>query len=143
MWVLCTEHGTHWQITSQVKTLFSIKKRKKKKENTNAKTLPRNAIQMLLNLHTLVLCIITFFFFFFWGKCIITYIKKKVFYILKCFVFWVTESIWGVWFVILNNHFRFLNNISRISTHFFTHTYFHKYFQTTISVFEHMYQTGP
>ena len=34
----------------------------------------------------------------------------------------------GVWFVILNN-------ISRISMHFFTHTYFHKYFQTTIFSF--------
>ena len=34
----------------------------------------------------------------------------------------------GVWFVYLNNHFQFLNNISCISTHFFTHTYFHKYF---------------
>ena len=38
----------------------------------------------------------------------------------------------GVWFVFSNNHFQFLNNISSISTHFFTHTYFHKYFQTTI-----------
>ena len=34
----------------------------------------------------------------------------------------------GVWFVFLNNHFQFLNNILRISTHFFTHTYFHKFF---------------
>ena len=34
----------------------------------------------------------------------------------------------GVWFVFSNNHFQFLNNISRISTHFFTHTYFHKCF---------------
>ena len=34
----------------------------------------------------------------------------------------------GVWFVFLNNHFQFLNNISRILMHFFTHTYFHKYF---------------
>ena len=41
----------------------------------------------------------------------------------------------GVWFVFSNNHFQFLNNISRISTHFFTHTYFHKYFQTTIFSF--------
>ena len=35
---------------------------------------------------------------------------------------------WGVWFVFSNNYFQFLNNISRISTHFFTHTYFHKCF---------------
>ena len=41
----------------------------------------------------------------------------------------------GVWFVFLNNYFQFLNNISRISTHFFTHTYFHKCFQTTIFSF--------
>ena len=37
-------------------------------------------------------------------------------------------SLGGIWFVFLNNHFQFLNNISRILTHFFTHTYFHKYF---------------
>ena len=41
----------------------------------------------------------------------------------------------GVWFVFSNNYFQFLNNISRISTYFFTHTYFHKYFQTTIFSF--------
>ena len=35
------------------------------------------------------------------------------------------EYLGGVWFMILNNHFQFLNNISRISMHFFTHTYFH------------------
>ena len=34
----------------------------------------------------------------------------------------------GVWFMFSNNNFQFLNNISRISTHFFTHTYFHKCF---------------
>ena len=34
----------------------------------------------------------------------------------------------GVWFVFSNNHFQFLNNISSILTHFFTHTYFHKNF---------------
>ena len=34
----------------------------------------------------------------------------------------------GVWFVFSNNYFQFLNNISRISTYFFTHTYFHKCF---------------
>ena len=83
---MCTEHVTHWQITSQVKTLFSIKKRKKKKENTNAKTLPRNAIQMLLNLHTLVLCIITFFFFFFEGSVSLLILKKNLLY-FKMFCF--------------------------------------------------------
>ena len=46
-----------------------------------------------------------------------------------------TQPLGGVWFVILNNYFQFLNNISRISTHFFTHTYFQKYFQTTIFSF--------
>ena len=46
------------------------------------------------------------------------------------FFFWMTYG--GVWFVILNNYFPFLINISRISMHFFTHTYFQKYFQTTI-----------
>ena len=45
------------------------------------------------------------------------------------------QRLGGVWFVILNNYFQFLNNISRISMHFFTHTYFHKYFQTTIFSF--------
>ena len=34
----------------------------------------------------------------------------------------------GVWFMFSNNPFQFLNNILRISIHFFTHTYFHKYF---------------
>ena len=34
----------------------------------------------------------------------------------------------GVWFVYSNNNFQFLNNVSRISTHFFTHTYFYKCF---------------
>ena len=34
----------------------------------------------------------------------------------------------GVWFVFSTNYFQFLNNISRISIHFFIHTYFYKYF---------------
>ena len=34
----------------------------------------------------------------------------------------------GVWFVFSNNYFQFLNSISRISIHFFTHTYFQKCF---------------
>ena len=41
----------------------------------------------------------------------------------------------GVWWVFSNSSFQFLNNISHISIHFFTHTYFHKSFQTTIFVF--------
>ena len=48
-----------------------------------------------------------------------------------------------VWFMFSNNNFQFLNNISRISTHFFTNTYFHKYFKQQFSVFKHTYQTGP
>ena len=40
----------------------------------------------------------------------------------------------------LNSHFHILNNITHISTHFFTHTYFKK-FQTTI--FKLLYQTPP
>ena len=31
-----------------------------------------------------------------------------------------------IWYVILNTYFQFLNNITRISTYFFTHTYFQK-----------------
>ena len=34
-----------------------------------------------------------------------------------------------------NNYFQFINNISRIFIHFFTHTYFYKYFQTIILCF--------
>ena len=41
---------------------------------------------------------------------------------------WVRNIRGGVWFVFSNNYFQFLNNISRISTHFFTHTYFQKCF---------------
>ena len=40
------------------------------------------------------------------------------------------KRLWGgVWFVFSNHNFQFLNNISRIFIHFFTHTYFHKCFQ--------------
>ena len=34
------------------------------------------------------------------------------------------SQVWGVWFVFSNNNFQFLNNITRIFTHFF-HTFFH------------------
>ena len=33
------------------------------------------------------------------------------------------RNVRGVWFVFSNNHFQFLNNISRIFTHFFTHIF--------------------
>ena len=52
----------------------------------------------------------------------------------------VTYTRGGVWFVFSNNHFQFLNNISRIFTHFFIHTYFYKCFKQQFSVFKHMYQ---
>ena len=40
----------------------------------------------------------------------------------------------------LNTCFQFLNNITRISTHFFTHTYFQK---IQIILLEQCYQTVP
>ena len=40
----------------------------------------------------------------------------------------------------LNNSFQFLNNITRIFTHFFTHTYFQKIQTTLLEIF---YQMGP
>ena len=42
-----------------------------------------------------------------------------------------------------NNNFQFLDNITRISTHFFTHTYFHTCFKQQFSVFKCIYQTTP
>ena len=45
-----------------------------------------------------------------------------------------------VWLVSLNNSFQYLNNITCIFTHFFTHTYFQK-LQTTL--LEQHYQTSP
>ena len=45
-----------------------------------------------------------------------------------------------VWWVSSNSHFHILNNITHISTHFFTHTYFKK-LQTTI--LKLLYQTPP
>ena len=41
----------------------------------------------------------------------------------------------GVSYTISNNNFQFLNNITRIFTHFFTQTYFHTCFQTTKYMF--------
>ena len=40
-----------------------------------------------------------------------------------------------VWYTHLNTCFQFLNNITRTSTHFFTHTYFHICFQITKHMF--------
>ena len=40
----------------------------------------------------------------------------------------------------LNTCFHFLNNITRIFTHFFTHIYFQK---NRKLLFKHTYQTGP
>ena len=45
--------------------------------------------------------------------------------------FWAKLAHWAVWYVILSNNLQFLNNITRISTNFFTHTYFPK-IQTTL-----------
>ena len=44
-----------------------------------------------------------------------------------------------VWYINLNICFQFLNNITHISTHFFTHTYFQKNWKL---LFKHTYQTG-
>ena len=44
------------------------------------------------------------------------------------YLFLSFKHLGGVWFIFSNNNFQFLNNISRISMHFFTHTYFHKCF---------------
>ena len=52
------------------------------------------------------------------------------------------ERLGGVWFVILNYHFQFLNNISCIFTHFFT-SIFTNIFKQQFSIFKHMYQTDP
>ena len=59
------------------------------------------------------------------------WIRIKIFF----YCLGILRYLGGVWFVVLNNYFQFLNSISRISTYFFTHTYFHKYFQTTIFSF--------
>ena len=45
-----------------------------------------------------------------------------------------------VWYICLNTCFQFLNNITCLSTHYFTHTYFQK-IQTTL--LEQYYQTDP
>ena len=55
-------------------------------------------------------------------------VKTRELFNLKCFFLYFSECLGGVWFMFSNNNFQFLNNISRILTYFFTHTYFHKYF---------------
>ena len=60
-----------------------------------------------------------------WHKATETHLKKKK----------ADAYTFSIWFVFSNNNFQFLNNISRISIHFFTHAYFHKCFQTTIFSF--------
>ena len=45
------------------------------------------------------------------------------------------KSLGGVWYMFSNNNFQFLNNITRIFTYFFIHTYFHKCFQKTKHMF--------
>jgi len=42
-----------------------------------------------------------------------------------------------------NNNFQFLNNITRIFTYFFTHTYFYTCFKQQILAFKCIYQTTP
>ena len=37
----------------------------------------------------------------------------------------------GVWYMYLNNSFQFWNNITRISTYFYTHTYLYILFTST------------
>ena len=54
--------------------------------------------------------------------------------------FWFSTHLGHVWWVSSNSHFHILNNITHISTHFFTHMYFKK-LQTTI--LKLLYQTPP
>ena len=48
--------------------------------------------------------------------------------------------IFEIWYMCLNIYFKFLNNITCIFTHFFTHTYFQ---EIQIKLLEQHYQTGP
>ena len=59
---------------------------------------------------------------------------------LSCFHFSLFSfSVFGlVWYTILNTCFQFLNNITSISIHFFTHMYFQKNWKL---LFKHTYQT--
>ena len=45
------------------------------------------------------------------------------------------EKVGPVWYGNSNTCFQFLNNITRIFTYFFTHTYFHTCFQITKHMF--------
>ena len=86
-------------------------------------------------------------------------LKKKRTLFLKNVHCQSFEHFGGVWWVLSNNNFQFLNNISRISTYHFTyfHILFHphvfphifsptristKIFQQQFSIFKHMYQTA-
>ena len=53
----------------------------------------------------------------------------------ECWTVYEQRVLGSVWFVFSNNNFQCLKNITCISIHFFTHTYFHKYFQTIIFSF--------
>ena len=57
-----------------------------------------------------------------------------------CNMFQINRLLRPVWYMCLNICFQFLNNIIRISTHFFTYTYFQK---IQITLLELHYQTGP
>ena len=54
----------------------------------------------------------------------------------------IEKIIWGCWYIILNIniYFQFLNNITYIFIHFFTHTYFQKNWNL---LFKQTYQIGP
>ena len=48
---------------------------------------------------------------------------------------WTTKYLGPAWYTHSNTCFQFLNNITCISTHFFTYTYFYTCFQTTKHMF--------
>ena len=52
----------------------------------------------------------------------------------------ILQKLRAIWYGSLSNTFQFLNNITRIFTHFFTHTYFQK---IQITLLEQRYQTAP
>ena len=52
----------------------------------------------------------------------------------------ICTNLGDVCYYYLNNSFQYLNNITCISTHFFTHMYFHKTITTLLEIF---YQTSP
>ena len=68
-------------------------------------------------------------------NCVDHKLKRPIVLDLLVKNFCIHECIGGVWFVLLNNYFQFLNNILCILTYFFTHMYFHKRFQIIIFSF--------